>query len=136
MTFLLHAFTTKKKYTNYNINGRGEVATSDFLPVLGIGYERKSSGCVPMLPGFGPFLIFSPCLALGTPEQARVMLAFRPNLHPRESSGEVPTSDFSRDLHGGPTRRQGLCTHVAWIWALSDFFPVLALGTPQLVGVM
>ena len=38
--------------------------------------------------------MFSPHLALGTPQNAGVALHFRPLLGPREGRGEVATSDF------------------------------------------
>ena len=37
--------------------------------------------------------MFSPCLALGTPENAGVALLFRPLLGPREGRAEVAISD-------------------------------------------
>ena len=59
--------------------GRDEAAGSDFLSTVGGGDPRECRGCV-IPPSFGsprsgvtrPFLIFSPCLALGTPENAGV----------------------------------------------------------------
>ena len=38
---------------------------------------------------------------------------------------------------GPPPRRQGLCSHPAHWWAISDFVPRFeAVGTPEAVGVM
>ena len=53
--------------------GRGEVATCEFLPVLSTGDPQEGMGYVAILPRFWPFLIFSLCQALGTPEKAQVM---------------------------------------------------------------
>ena len=37
----------------------------------------------------------------------------------------------------GPPRRQGLCSHLAHLWAISDSAPGSeAVGTPQAAGVM
>ena len=37
----------------------------------------------------------------------------------------------------GSPRRQGLCSHLAHLWATSDFAPRSgAVGTPQAVGVI
>ena len=41
-----------------------------------------------------PLLIFSSCLALGTPENARVTLQSCPLLGPKAGRGEIGTSDF------------------------------------------
>ena len=46
------------------------------------------------VPTCGPLLIFSPRLALGTPENAGVTWHFHSLLGPREGRGEVATSDF------------------------------------------
>ena len=38
--------------------------------------------------------------------------------------------------HWGPPRRQGLGSHYAHMWAISDFVPRYeALGTPETAGV-
>ena len=39
--------------------GRGEVATSNFVPLCGDPQEGR--GSLPILPTFGPFLILCPC---------------------------------------------------------------------------
>ena len=46
------------------------------------------------VPTCGPLLIFSPCLALGTPENAGVTQHFGSLLGPREGRGEVAMFDF------------------------------------------
>ena len=47
-------------------------AISDSVPVLSIGDPRDGRGQVATVRTCGPFLILSPCRALGTPETAGV----------------------------------------------------------------
>ena len=64
-----------------------------------------------------PLLILSPCLASGTRENARVAWHVRPLLGPRESTGEVASSDFCPALGiGDPREGRGDV-------AASDFVP-------------
>ena len=81
--------------------------------------------------------MFSPRLALGTPENARDIQLFLPLLGPGEGKGEVPTSDFSSSLALGTPRMHGLHINFAVLFVpregrgevdTSDFLPALGVG--------
>ena len=91
------------------------------------------------------FIIFSPRLALGTPENAGVTQHIRPLLRRRESKGEAAIYDFLPTLGVGdprecmgyvallPSSTPQECRGEA---ATSHFLPPqLALGTPENAGV-
>ena len=78
------------------------VATSDFIPALGVGDPRRCRGYVAIPPSFGrgerrgevASSDFVPILVVGDPEDAGVRRQFDPLPGPGEGTGEVATSDF------------------------------------------
>ena len=82
------------------------------------------------LPTCGPLLIFTPALKRWGPPGSRGYVDTSPTCGPLL----VLPPALKR---WGPPRRQWLCSHLAHLWATSDFAPRYeALGTPQAVGVM
>ena len=87
---------------------------------------------------------FVPALGVGDPRECRGYVAIPPIVGPGEGTSEGTTFDFPRGWRWGPPRMQGLGSNSAPFWApekarvrwtLLISFPHLALGTPENAGV-
>ena len=85
-------------------------------------------------------MMFSPRLALGTPENARDIQLFLPLLGPGEGKGEVPTSDFLLELGVGDPKNAGVTYQFRSLFVpregrgevdTSDFLPALGVWDPR-----
>ena len=135
-------------------------ATSDSVPWLYSGGEPPGGrGYVATLPTCGPLLILPPALKRwGSPRRQGLCTHLA---HLWATSDSVPPLQSGGDPLGGrnyvatlPTlgplailplalkwwgslKRQGLCSHLAHLWATSDSAPRSeAVGNPQAAGVM
>ena len=82
-------------------------------------------------PTCGPFAIFFPTPKRWDPPNGWSYVA---NL---TTCGSLPFFSPALKCWEPPPRLQGLCSHLAHLWALSDFIPRFeALGSPQMAGVM
>ena len=106
-------------------------ATSDSLPRSEAeGIPEAARGYVAILPTSGPLLVLPPALKRsGSPEAARGYVATLP------TSGPLPVMTPAVKRRG-VLRRQGLGSHLAHKWAISDSAPCSeAEGIPEAAGV-